>query len=322
MFETGKCASVIQKEMANELMDMGDSLHPNLYPSNVLRNAKSEYVQSMHLHKDVLTVLSMLKSKSLKNAIHMIGAHPVFVWYSSVNEKHIYQAYCKEEENPKIVIDATGSIVQKVTRLDGSISNRILLYACVIYWKGEQFSIFQMLSEVHNALHISNWLRYLVSLGIRPPKEIISDEGSALLVAEINVFTLFKTVTEYVNACFKNMYIPCYIRIDVAHFIHKYAILLSKSEQPMVKKFFLPAIGQLVLSETVEDAARILKHVLIVCQAKSRGSVGNKLTECSESIDRIRGMFSDGLKDDVISNEMKKPVEGKHLFCICLLHMR
>lgn len=96
--------------------------------SRALKNAKYEYVLGTHVHKDPLPALCTLKSHTLKNAIHAIGAHPFHIWYSSVQQLHIYMAYCRANEiDAKIDTDATGKVVCKIIRPDGSISGNIFL---------------------------------------------------------------------------------------------------------------------------------------------------------------------------------------------------
>lgn len=116
--------------------------------------------------------------------------------------------------------------------------------------------------------------------------------------------------TEYVNACYSKKSVPCYIRIDVAHFMHKYAILL-KDLTLRLKKFFMVAIGQLVLSRSVQQAQEILKHILTACQAESHGySDENELTQCSRSIEFLKELATSGTKDDFVENAIEKATAG------------
>lgn len=278
----------MQKEMANNLVQFGEVIPPHVYNTQTFRDAKYKYVLDTQVHKVPLTALCVLKSNALKNAIHSIGAHPFYVWYSSVQQLHIYLAYCRSNsDDVKVAVDATGTLVAKITRPDGSISGHIFLYECVIYVNKEQISVYQMLTEKHDAQHISNWLQNWKKIGAPSPKEFVSDDGKALLIAAIISFTNYQTITAYVNACFLKKEISCFIRSDVAHFMHKYAIAL-KETQPLVKKFLLVAIGQLILARSDVEAGRILKCVLTICQSTSCGHTGDKLTECSKSIELIK----------------------------------
>lgn len=199
MMETGKSATVVQKDLANALMLCGDVIPPHLYDQRILRGAKSDFVREIHLHQLPMTALCMLKSDELKNAIHSIGADPFFVLYSSVQQLHVCMAYCRENgKDAQVAIDATGKLVQKIVRPDGTISGHIFLYECVILWDNHQFPVTQMLSEKHDALQIANWLRYWKKLGAPSPKEFVSDDGKALLIAGINAFTRYQTICERV----------------------------------------------------------------------------------------------------------------------------
>lgn len=313
MYETGVHGSVLQKQYASDNVIFGEDVPAYVYDAQTFRDAKHKFVSDTHVHKLPLTALCILKSNALKNELHSIGAYPFYVWYSSVQQLHIYQAYCRTNaQNVKVAIDATGTIVSKIMRPDGSISGHVFLYECVIYWQNQQFSVNQMLTEKHDSVHIANWLRNWKKLGAPPPKELVSDDGKALIIAAINSFTKFYTITEYVNACFLKKKIPCFIRIDVAHFMHKYAILLKESTT-LVKKFFLVAIGQLILSRSDNEAYRILKCVLLISQSQSCGHANGELTECSKSIKFI--------KDNAMRNgnqEITKFFEGKQNLAIAI----
>lgn len=310
MTETGKSATVVQKDLANALMHCGDVIPPHLYDQRILRDVKSDYVRELHLHQMAMTALVMMKSGEFKNSIHSIGADPFFIFYSSVQQLHVYMAYCRVNGiDVQVSLDATGGIVQKIARPDGTISGHVFLYECVILWENHQFTVNQMLSEKHDALHIANWLRHWRKLGAPTPKELVTDDGKALIIAGINTFTRYQTITEYANACFLKKKIPCYIRIDVAHFIHKYAILL-KNVQSLVKKLFLVAIGQLILSRSEEEAGKILRCILVICQSSTTGFSKGNSTECSRSIDRIKDMVIHNRHEDIDEN-IEKAIEGK-----------
>lgn len=102
--ETGAYSSVIRKQYANEMLFFGDDIKSHLYDAKTFRDAKYKYVRDTHIHKEPLTALCMLKTNVLKNAIDSIGVHPFYVWYSSVQQMHIYQSYCRS--NPKNIIVA------------------------------------------------------------------------------------------------------------------------------------------------------------------------------------------------------------------------
>lgn len=307
MHETGIHASVLQKETANDVADFGDKIPAHVYNVQTYRDAKQQFVNDTHVHTVPLTALCVLKSNDLKNSIHAIGAHPFYVWYSSVQQMHIYAEYCRSKNDVKVALDATGTIVKKVVRPDGSTSGHVFLYECVIHWECQQFSVYQMLTEKHDAQHIANWLRNWKQLGAPPPKEFVTDDGKALIIAGINTFTKYKTITAYVNACFLKKQIDCFIRIDIAHFMHKYAILL-KETQPLVKKFFLIAMGQLIVARSIDEAESILQIILLISQSTTYGHTNGLLTECSKSVERIK---DNAVKSRQKMEEMVTIVVGK-----------
>lgn len=178
--------------------------------------------------------------------MQLVHIHFTYGRYSSVQQLHIYMAYCRANGiDAKIEIDATGKVVSKIIRPDGSISGHV---------------------------HIANWLQNWIEIGAPIPKEVVSDDGKALIIASIDAFTNYRTINEYVIACFLKDKISCF----------KYAVFL-KGTQHLIKKFFLVAIGQLIESRSNAEAAGTLRNILTICQSKSSGRKGNgDLTECSK----------------------------------------
>jgi len=62
------------------------------------------------------------------------------------------------ENNACIFVDATGRVVKNICQADGSISNSMFLYHCVINSKNGQFSVCQIITESHNVNSIHFWV--------------------------------------------------------------------------------------------------------------------------------------------------------------------
>jgi len=104
---------------------------------------------------DPIKALCIMKYSAYCNCIHNIGIDPFFVHYWTNHQLQMYKKYCSTNIS-SIYIDATGSIVKKLIRIDKSQSRHIFLYQAVINYNENQFSIAQMLSERHttNNIHI------------------------------------------------------------------------------------------------------------------------------------------------------------------------
>ncbi len=73
----------------------------------------------MRRDKDVLISLAIMKrEEEYKNTIHEIGYYPFYVNYFCPEQIHMYRGYCSKTKTPKLVIDATGSVVKKFYNLD------------------------------------------------------------------------------------------------------------------------------------------------------------------------------------------------------------
>lgn len=147
-----KSVHVYRAEKAHMLMKEGDSEPPHLYTSDVLHTVKKETAKAKanYVHTDALQALVILKSTSMNNIIHSIGLDPIFVNYWTNYQLNIYKKHCMENDTC-VFVDATGSIIKKLCKADGSVSKHMFLYHCVINCKNGQFSVCQMISESHNA---------------------------------------------------------------------------------------------------------------------------------------------------------------------------
>lgn len=181
-----------------------------------------------------------MKYSAYFNCIHNIGIDPFFVHYWTNHQLQIYKKYCSTNIS-SIYIDATGSIVKKLMRIDKSLSRHIFLYQAVVNYNGNQFSITQMLSERHTTNNIHFWLLEWCRIGAPFPREVVVDSSKALLNAVIRCFTSHVTIKDYANACKTKTMPECYIRIDIAHCIKTYANFL-KNLPRKIKIFYMAAM--------------------------------------------------------------------------------
>ncbi|CAH1116558.1 unnamed protein product [Phaedon cochleariae] len=263
-----KSAHIYRAQRANKEMCPGDAEPPNLYSSPVLRKAKSEYISSQYLDKDPVKSIFLSKQTTGANIIQNIGLDPFYVHYWTSHQTSIYKKYCSKFTSC-LYIDATGGVVRKIKKADGSKTGNIFLYHSIIRLPSGQFSVCQMLSEVHNTNAINYWLTEWTRSGAPIPKEVVTDASRALLSATIRAFTNCKSIGEYADSLWHKPS-ACYIRIDVAHFIKIYASLV-KDLPRRVRVFYLGSIGQLILSKSLKEAEKILGSILLVSQCETEG---------------------------------------------------
>ncbi|CAH1163403.1 unnamed protein product [Phaedon cochleariae] len=284
-----KSTVVFRSEEANKLMEEGDVEPPHLYRAEVLSTAKNQIISKTYLSKNPITALHFLKVGSLQGSIHNIGLDPFFVHFWSIHQQHIYRS-CMKNDHCAISIDATGSIIKKNKKPDGSQSNNIFLYNAVMYTRNKQIPIFHMLTEKHNTNMISYWLGEWLRSGNPLPVEVICDSSIALLTACTRVFTGFLTISDYVDAlCTRH--IACYIRIDVAHFIKMYAVFL-KTCNKSVKSLYLGIIGQIIMCKDENMAKTIIFHLLLISKSKRCGNLpSGEISRCSTSKKYLKSLL-------------------------------
>jgi len=211
---------------------IGD-LEPAILPTaNALRVQKSNQLKANRRNDDSLTALYMMKTEDdYKGVIKDIGCDLFYVHYHTCEEIYLYHSYCQNEQNPKLIIDATGSLIKKFKKFGIDKTNTIYLYEGEVYDEkaGHSFTVTNMLSERNTNSLINNWLVQWSACDVPKPKQTVCDDYLALLLAITQSFTQFSSLQDYVRMCADLLisqidpdphWIPkCFIRIDVAHFI-------------------------------------------------------------------------------------------------------
>lgn len=163
-------------------------------------------------------------------------------------------------------MNATGGLIIRITQ-DGDSENVVFLYEGVIHTGNDQFSVCQMITDVHHTNCIKKFLSEFVRLGAMPPKETVCDMSKALLTAIVQTFTCFKTMNNYADACATTDLPPCYGRLDVAHFKHLYVLFL-KDKRPALSKLFKIILDLIILSRTVSEVSKRIRQFLTICRSE------------------------------------------------------
>ncbi|KAG5887001.1 hypothetical protein JTB14_024217 [Gonioctena quinquepunctata] len=258
-------------QVAAQNMQERDSYEPpHLYKGDVLRTAMYQSEQ---------------KKYQGRNVVRDIGSDPVIVHFWSPHQIRIFNNMNKIE-NARLCIDATGKLAKYVLHVNNEKSHHIFLYIGVLYCSAGQFSVMEMFSESQDTVSVSTWLRRWIQSGAQFPKEVVCDSSRALLNAYCWAFTGYDTIEKYAEACVKNEFVRTFIGIDVAHYIKNWADFL-KTERKLVKKFYLFAIGRLILCRNQNDARRISKALMIISMSDTGGVGANSLAESLEFIKNL-----------------------------------
>jgi len=270
---------------------------------NALRIQKHKQIKDQRRHEDSLTALYFMKCEDdFKIVIRDIGCDPFFVYYYSSEQIHLYRSYCKNERSPKLIIDATGSVVKQFKKFGLEKTSSILLYEGVVHDKisGHSFTALNMLSERHSNLAIARWLGQWCACDVPKPKESVCDNSLALLSAIAQSFTQYSSLQDYVRMCADLLtgrivsevqWIPrCFIRIDIAHFIKiacKWGPL--KSCPRRVREVVLRAVGLLIKSQSLTEIRSMLLSLFVVLINETDGIDINKQksTPCEEHKQRL-----------------------------------
>ncbi|KAE9522169.1 hypothetical protein AGLY_017429, partial [Aphis glycines] len=211
-------SETFREKEANRLMTNG-GFEPAIIPTgNCLRTLKSKKLVNERRNKDSLISLNLMKTENeFRDIIQNIGCDPFFVHYHSSEKINLYRSYCSITNYPKLVIDATGSIVKTFNRFGLKKTKSIYLYEALVYDK-----------EKKNLLLQTCLLLKWISCDINKSKETICDNSLSLLSAIVQSFTQYSSLNDYVRVCSDLLtqeisstshWVPrCFVRIDVAHF--------------------------------------------------------------------------------------------------------
>jgi len=171
---------------------------------NSLRILKHRNIENKKRHKDALTALSYMREEDeFKDVLHSMGIHPFFLHYHCNEQIHIYRNYCGNVKYPKLILDATGSVVKNFTKFGREKTKRVFLYEALAYDDNKKygFTVSNMLSERHNTTSIFCWLSEWLNCNVQPPKETVTDMSLALLSAITQCFTQYSSLRTYIQIC-------------------------------------------------------------------------------------------------------------------------
>lgn len=286
----------------------------------------------------------MKTEEAFKDVIHDMGSEPFFLHYHSGEQTHLYRGYCHQNKYPRLIIDATGSVVTNFKKFGIIKTKHIFLYEALVYdpINKHSFTATNMLSERHTNLAIFNWLAKWVNSNVPRPKEAVCDQSLALLSAIVQCFTQYSSLHEYLNICSEfilgdldvdSHWLPlCYVRTDVAHFIKLASKWIPlKTVHKRVREVILRTIGLLIKCQSLNEIYLLVFSLFVVLINETDGNdvqTGIQ-TECEKHKQYIIRATSTGMKnfeeqfntiigeaeteDEVhklVENELNKQYEG------------
>lgn len=145
----------------------------------------------------------MREEEDFKMVLRNMGINPFFLHYHCSEQIHVYRNYCRNVNYPRLIIDATGSVVKNFEKFGIEKTKHIYLYEALAYdtVKKHGFTVSNMLSEKHNNTSILTWLSEWLTCNVKPPKETVCDISLALLSAITQCFTQYSSLNDYINVC-------------------------------------------------------------------------------------------------------------------------
>lgn len=234
-------------------------------------------------------------------AIRNLGYDKFFVHFWTNLQLKIYKEQYTTCAVPTISFDATGGVCRKIQRYGNNYSNSIFLYEGIMKIKDQNFSVLSMLSEQHDSISISVWLKRWIQCGVKPPKVSITDQSLALMSATVQAFTQYESLEKYLQICYllcrgnKDIEIPqCFIRNDVNHFVHLITQWkpLKNARYQRTKQLFVRSLALLITCDSIKNAEQILEAIFIVAMSKyDRPIVSNFDTQKQDTHCRLSKIF-------------------------------
>ncbi|KAJ8673837.1 hypothetical protein QAD02_005099 [Eretmocerus hayati] len=259
-------ADAFRASLSKELIKRpGDPEPPMIPKSGVLHRAKSDYKAGKFLHKDPLKALKFMKDNKYSEDIHFIGLSPAAVQYSTPLQNNFCKKIAKAEPI-HLAIDSGGGLVEDI---DGK---KIFCHIASVKYSGGEFVATTMFSEKGDGQTINEWLSRWRQMGAPLPLTMTMDWARALLNGATLACTPFKYIDQYVEWLAKvdDPGKTPFIRIDGAHTMAKYKKKTQKYRKPL-KIFLRACIGRLIMSDSLEDAEKIVKNLLIILHSETEG---------------------------------------------------
>lgn len=270
--------SVAHAELANDALEFDDYCPAHLPKPATMRKIKQREKEKNFRDADPIRSICLMKKESLyHNCIHDIGIDPFYCIFV-IPEQREWLRLATRFKRCVISIDSTGAPVKapafsSISSKTGNLKP-IFLYVISLQFQGAGHPIFQILSQRHTSDFISYFLKYWRHNfnSMKNPNEIIMDNSSALILASVQSFTSFQTVSKYLDYCYETIFETktdssdvVFIRLDRSHIVKEILRLQAIQQQDSRLKIMLQRVlGFLVTAEDIETVKKIIINVFIV----------------------------------------------------------
>ncbi|KAE8740951.1 hypothetical protein FOCC_FOCC013525 [Frankliniella occidentalis] len=324
----GGSAAAWRKLEASKKMQHGDTEPPNLFTQRVLRKAQQQQMDKKYgIVQDSSDPIKNLQDMKIRqphaSSIHQIGLDPFFVHYHTKTQLHVFKKFVILG-HVVLAIDATGSLVRKVSNGEGHKSAHIFLYEGVIKASGEQLPVMQMLSARQDANNIAFWINEYLRQGSPIPHEVVLDHSKALINAVVVTFCGCNNLKDYFSRCFyvlqndaslsdrelDRITPQSYLRLDIAHLIGGAAKWKEWRDESTkrLKLFYMQCLGLLVLENSLGGFQDTFIMVGLIANSQL---VGAEVAKSMKTLtDRIQGSeieISDLVKTEESDDDFDDP---------------
>lgn len=317
-------ASVVRKDLANQMMEVDDPEPAHLKSANALAIQRHRN-NATCLNQDPITAIRLMKDfPEYAACIGDIGMDPFFVSYATPTQSRWFREVTRRKR-VVISLDATGINVKRPNLSSRSHVKKgfkpIFLYMVTAQTENRSLPITQLLTQRHTADHISERLKEWrkTHFNNRKVDEAIMDDSKALTKAVIMTMTHFRSMKKYLDRCYGAQFEEkgppdCYIRLDRSHIVHN--IMKLKFMNKMKKRdkiFFQRILGYLITIEDVKNVEGIVERLFILIHNKYLSD-----PEVLEAREFLTKLSNSHILPFVSDNktESENHIESEHESCI------
>lgn len=271
-------AQAVQMKHINELNPdnekIDEQFNPYVPTLNAIRLLNS---RSRKKEADPIDTLLEWKDSIFQNVICAIGISPFYIFFRTPLQLAWYLIESKKR-SISISIDATGSLITPPNRsqkIEGSDKlKHVFLYTIMAKTSTKSVPIAQMISQDQTTEFIMLFLKKTFK-DLIPPREIVCDEGKALLKALSGSFANLESTADFIACCMSSLLKgteppKCIIRIDRSHFVHKLAMKI-KYRDFRKQNLFRGVFGYLMQCDSFQTAKKIILDFFTVILNENDG---------------------------------------------------
>jgi len=284
----------------------------------VFRQAAYERRRSQQLHEHVVMELDIAREcwadsipgTHISGYIQQLGLFPFHVCFYTEQQVRAYVDKCRSDSGAVAHLDATGSIVSRIT------GQKRTLYYCFLLGE-DNLPILDFLSSCHEGA----WLQCLLTTfnsavrrcnsgRLLTPRYVVTDFSYALIHACINAFNHGMQIASYLSTTYRIMCCNCtksqlegmtFLSLCASHVLKSMSVKLSKAEtNKHTRQLAMTYFAALQRTVDLQSAAQTYRDIaLVLCSERETESVTKARVRLQATVSGITVDVTDDVHEAV-----------------------